>query len=916
MTTSVVNNSVLKGFFEKQKLTRPNFIHWYQQLRIVLSTEDKLDYLEQPIPPAHVPAYAGQQVAPEAIAAHGAWVKGSKKIAGIMLMTMDSDIQRNMEDLGAYEMSQELKTLFSQQAEQGLLQTMREFHACKHEEGQSVSSYVLKMKSYIDNLEHLRHPISLGLGKRNNKPKKPQSQMAARGQNQKKGKNKLAYAPKPKIPPPPKREDPAKDSICHECGETGHWKRNCPQYLDELLKKKKNTTSGAGGLDHLKDHGIIAHRTPTYMLQHNGVSERRNRTLLDMVRSMMRQTTLPKSFWDYALETAARIFNMVPTKKVEKTPYKETMGYSFYYPPKNKVYVGRNVEFIKNSLIDQEANGSLKDIEIIQKEDTHPSIDTILHHEEDYLEMDEPQKNLGELANYKVALLDPESDIWIDAMNVEIQSMKDNEVWDLVELPPDGKTISSKWLFKKKTDMDGAVHTYKARLVAKGCTQTYKVDYEETFSLVADIRAIRNLLAITAYYDYEIWQIYVKTVFLNRHLYKERFHMENSKRGSIPMQEKLRLMGSIMYVVRCTRLDVAFAHNITSRFQQNPGDLPWTTVKNILKYIRNTKDMFLVYGEAEYIAAYDAFKEAVWVKKFISRLGVVPISEEPINMYWYNTGAITLANESGITKGARNFRAKVHCLREGYCTTGNRCIHYLPGVSARVYVLVRYIRGSSSGTARSRGKDRGFPRRQEAGEKYPQCYTKPLDSLKNWNNRFFWVDERVFPTIVDWRTSAPKDGMPAENIYSPNAVMILNTHRTPIQKQPGALFCLVGLSRRYYLGDEVYPTFLHDDYWGGLIQAPNPTKVKTGTRPRAAREVPLLTVTANRVIEMEDPATTTDSSRKWEKESSYDSPMPRKRSLSFGQSSFKVFSLWGWLLPRGWSLESVPQGLDLVVLGE
>nr|GEX96090.1 hypothetical protein [Tanacetum cinerariifolium] len=74
---------------------------------------------------------------------------------------------------------------------------------------------------------------------------------------------------------------------------------------------------------------------------------------------------------------------------------------------------------------------------------------------------------------------------------------------------------------------------------------------------------------------------------------------------------------------------------------------------------------------------------------------------------------------------------------------------------------------------------------------------------------------QVFPTIVDWRTSALKDGMPAENTYSPDVVIILNTHRTPIQKQPEALLCLVGLSRRYYLGDEVYPTFLHDDDRGG-----------------------------------------------------------------------------------------------------
>nr|GEZ19154.1 hypothetical protein [Tanacetum cinerariifolium] len=217
--------------------------------------------------------------------------------------------------------------------------------------------------------------------------------------------------------------------------------------------------------------------------------------------------------------------------------------------------------------------------------------------------------------------------------------------------------------------------------------------------------------------------------------------MENSKRESILMQEKLKLsksqgastpaelkrmqnvpyalaVGSIMYTVRCTRPDVAFAQNVTSRFQQNPGDLHWTTVKNILKYLRKTKDMFLVYegdlkreltvscyidvgyltdvddlksqteyilvlnggvvdwksakqsvfstssAESEYIAAFDASKEAVWDRKFIYGLGVVPTIEEPISIYCDNTRAITIANESGITKGARHFRAKVHYLRK------------------------------------------------------------------------------------------------------------------------------------------------------------------------------------------------------------------------------------------------------------
>nr|GEY25411.1 hypothetical protein [Tanacetum cinerariifolium] len=145
----------------------------------------------------------------------------------------------------------------------------------------------------------------------------------------------------------------------------------------------------------------------------------------------------------------------------------------------------------------------------------------------------------------------------------------------------------------------------------------------------------------------------------------------------------------------------------------------------------------------------------------------------------------------------------------------------------------------------------------------PQCFTKPLDSLKNCNNRFFWVDERVFLTVVDWRSNAPKDGMPAEGTYSIEAARALDTHRTPIQKQSEMLLCLVGISRRYYLGDEVYPTFLHDDDRDmdlfNLIRAPNPTKVKTESRPRAPHEVPLLTLTALRVIEMNEPAATDSS---------------------------------------------------------
>ncbi|GKB96783.1 hypothetical protein Tco_0982920 [Tanacetum coccineum] len=113
------------------------------------------------------------------------------------------------------------------------------------------------------------------------------------------------------------------------------------------------------------------------------------------------------------------------------------------------------------------------------------------------------------------------------------------------------------------------------------------------------------------------------------------------------------------------------------------------------------------------------------------------------------------------------------------------------------------------------------------GKNTPQCYTKALNSLKNWNNRFFWVDERVFPTVVDWRINAPKDEMPVKGSYSAEDVAVLNTR--------------------------------HMDLFN-LISAPNPTKVKTGTRPRATHEVPLLTATANRVIVMEDATAASGSS--------------------------------------------------------
>nr|GEU97633.1 hypothetical protein [Tanacetum cinerariifolium] len=217
-TAQNTNNTNIRSILLADKLTGLNFTNWYRNFRIVLS--------------------------------------------------MSPDLQRTLEKHNAYDMMKEQKTMFEVQAKQELFKTVKAFYAYKQEEGQSVSSYLLMMKSYLDTLERLGYampkelgvslilnslnkdyeqfvenynmhsigktlaelhamqklhekgipnkaktPTMLAIRKRRiqkDKKKKPQ-----RAKGKGKGKNNIAYDPKPKIPPPPKREHLAKDSICH-----------------------------------------------------------------------------------------------------------------------------------------------------------------------------------------------------------------------------------------------------------------------------------------------------------------------------------------------------------------------------------------------------------------------------------------------------------------------------------------------------------------------------------------------------------------------------------------------------------------------------------------------------------------------------------------------------------------------------
>ncbi|GJV91158.1 retrotransposon protein, putative, ty1-copia subclass [Tanacetum coccineum] len=664
-----INHSAFRSMFEKEKLSGNNFNDWFARLKLVLRVEKKMHVIEQPLPPAPEPV-----AEPDIVAQWTTLYDAHTEIACLMLGSMTPDLHRQFKLHYLYDMIQELRSMFEKQAGVEKFDLIQSFHACKQEEGKPVADYVLKMKGYVEKLERLGYvlpqDITVGLilngltkdfvgfvrnynmhnmGKtigeihamlieyEKGLPKKaetPQVMMIkggkiqkankkslnAKGQNKVKGKgkDKKVYIPKPKNPKPTAMERPAKDDACHHCKEVGHWKRNCPVYLAELLKKKKQVGSASssgiftielfsfpnnnswvydtgcgthicitkqgfrierklkqgalylyvgngvraqveaiGSFDLVLPNGLVicldnCHYAPTITrgvvsvsrlvdngfvqcftdygisvskndvlyfnaIARNGIYEIDMHDLVPNVNSIYNVSNkrvkilgryLSMALTDLAhitrnvLSAATKMGALVKRYTPEKLQQrsikyifigylKETMGYYFYFPPENKIVVARYAEFFEKNLTTQEVSGRAIDLKEIQDEDTSPSENT----SKIPMEVEEAEKHslgdLNEPTSYKDAMLDPESKNWLDAMNAEMQSMIDNKVWVLVDLPLNCKTVGSKWIFKKKTDMDGIIHTYKARLVAKGYTQLYEVDYEETFSPVADIRAIR-----------------------------------------------------------------------------------------------------------------------------------------------------------------------------------------------------------------------------------------------------------------------------------------------------------------------------------------------------------------------------------------------------------------------------------------
>ncbi|GKC78145.1 retrovirus-related pol polyprotein from transposon TNT 1-94 [Tanacetum coccineum] len=275
---------------------------------------------------------------------------------------------------------------------------------------------------------------------------------------------------------------------------------------------------------------------------------------MEMVRSMISKSSLPKSLWIYALRTAVYLLNRVPSKSVPKTPFElwtgrkpslkhlhvwgcptkarvynpqkkkldsqtvsgyficypeKFKGYRFYHPNhSSRIVKTGNAKFLENGKVSGSVKNQVVDINEIKDDDPSPmdvhkstttlDVVPVFQNQEQYLNNDQtPQNNLPTQTTIK----GDKSEMWIDGMKEELKSMAQNKVWDLVNFPEGSKRVGCKWVFKTKRDSKGNVERYKVRLVAKGYTQDKKgVDYNKTFSPVSKKDSLRIILALVAHF--------------------------------------------------------------------------------------------------------------------------------------------------------------------------------------------------------------------------------------------------------------------------------------------------------------------------------------------------------------------------------------------------------------------------------
>ena len=200
----------------------------------------------------------------------------------------------------------------------------------------------------------------------------------------------------------------------------------------------------------------------------------------------------------------------------------------------------------KDSCIDVQSQGlenvlndNQQNIQVVENS-PHPRLRN-LHYQDDIIgDLNEGVRTRNQIANQisyacYTSQIEPKNineaivdEYWVGAMQDELNQFERNEVWSLVPRPKDINVIGTKWVFRNKTDESGKIVRNKARLVAQGYTQVEGVDFDETFAPVARLESIRLLLSIACVKKFKLFQMDVKSAFLNGYL-QEEVYVEQPK---------------------------------------------------------------------------------------------------------------------------------------------------------------------------------------------------------------------------------------------------------------------------------------------------------------------------------------------------------------------------------------------------
>ncbi|GJX24407.1 zinc finger, CCHC-type containing protein [Tanacetum coccineum] len=311
--------------------------------------------------------------------------------------------------------------------------------------------------------------------------------------------------------------------------------------------------------------GIIHETTAPYTPQQNGMVERKNRALKEMVNSLLSYSGLSEGFWGEAMLTACYLLNRVPNKRNKTTPYeiwyKKRPNLSYLrvwgcravvrlLDPKRKIlgekvidciFVGYAEHSKAYSFYVMEPNDSVSINSIIESRD-------LIFDENHFSSIPRPKdiiQNLDESQrddhSNDVPSETPEPRR--EAIDDEIGSIMENNTWVLSDLPLACKLLGCKWIFKRKMKVDGTIEKFKAQLVIQGFRQKEWIDYFDTYAPVVRITTIRLLLALAGVHNLVIHQMDIKTTFLNGDLDKE-VYMKQPEGFVIPVDKTKKFLSS------------------------------------------------------------------------------------------------------------------------------------------------------------------------------------------------------------------------------------------------------------------------------------------------------------------------------------------------------------------------------------